>query len=305
MANVGAGPGRRRGPWRRPGPRAEPRGRRATALAAVREARRIARGLWDEFGEHDLLTFASAIAFQVLFALVPLMLAALALLGFIGLEGIWREDISPEVEERLPGDAFGVVDRAVEQVLTEGRELWLTFGLAFALFQLSGAIRAASGPLNAIYGMEERRPWYRRLVVSVGLAIAIGPALLIAVVSLTVGEELLAPLDLSGPLSLAIRWTVAALLLLLSIWLTLRYAPAGAHELHWVSAGSALVIVGWTAVSLVYGWYATSVAPYDNVFGALASIIVLMTYLYLLAVAFLAGAQLDALLREREREHDH
>jgi membrane protein len=289
--------------WRRPAVAEQAAVPRRGSFA---ETRRIARRLVDEFAEHDLLTFSSAIAFQVLFALVPLALAALALLGFLGLEDVWRDDLAPEVRERIRADdAFSLLDRTVLHVIGEGRGVWLTFGLGFALWALSGAIRAASGPLNTIYGKVEDRPWWRRMLVSTGLAMAIGPCLLVAVIAFALGDELVGGDDLgvaSGPVALALRWGIGSLLVLLATWLTLRFTPAGMHHVRWISAGSLLVVVGWGIVSLAYGWYVRSVAPYETVFGALASVIVLMTYLHLLAIAFLAGVQLDALLRERAND---
>jgi membrane protein len=275
--------------WRRPAA-GEPHER----LGRAAEARRIARELVDEFAEHDLLTFSSAIAFQVLFALVPLALALLALLGFLGLEDVWREDLAPEVRERVAAeDAFSLLDRTVEQVIGTGRGVWLTFGAGFALWALSGAIRASSGPLNTIYEKEEDRPWWRRMLVSVALALSIGPCLLVAVIAFSVGDEVVRAVDVGAAneiVALLARWGVGSVLLLFATWLTLRFTPAGMHNVPWVTAGTLLVLIGWVVVSLGYGWYVRSVAPYETVFGALASVIVLMTYLHLLAIAFLGGA---------------
>jgi uncharacterized BrkB/YihY/UPF0761 family membrane protein len=51
--------------------------------------------------------------------------------------------------------------------------------------------------------------------------------------------------------------------------------------------------------SLLLGWYVTSVADYGSVFGALATIVVVLTYLYFASAAVLTGAELDAMVRRR------
>lgn len=52
-------------------------------------------------------------------------------------------------------------------------------------------------------------------------------------------------------------------------------------------------------MSLVFSWYLSSVADYGSIFGSLATLIVLMEYLYLSSIVFLSGIQLDALAREQ------
>jgi membrane protein len=68
-----------------------------------------------------------------------------------------------------------------------------------------------------------------------------------------------------------------------------------------VTFGSTVVIVAWLGSSAVFGWYLTTLASYGSVFGALATAVVLLTYLYLSAIAFLTGVQLDALVQQRLR----
>ncbi len=67
----------------------------------------------------------------------------------------------------------------------------------------------------------------------------------------------------------------------------------------WVSFGSLLVVVAWLGTSLAFTAYLVHVADYGNIFGALATIIVVFEYLYIATVAFLTGAQLDALIHAR------
>ncbi|MET0817260.1 MAG: hypothetical protein ABWZ67_06885, partial [Solirubrobacteraceae bacterium] len=51
----------------------------------------------DAYVENDLLTYASAISFQILSSLVPLGLFAFGLLGFLHLEGVWADDLAPRL----------------------------------------------------------------------------------------------------------------------------------------------------------------------------------------------------------------
>ncbi len=252
------------------------------------------------FAENDLLSYASAIAFQVLFALIPLALSAVALLGFLGLEEVWESDIAPQVQERVQADTFSVIDRLAEQILGEKRGLWLTLGAAFALWQVSGAIRATMTPLNTIYDSDERRSWWKRVLVSLALALAIGPLVVGAALLIQAGPRLVRALELPGVLAFlahVARWGIALALLATAVWLLIRYATADRHPLAWSGVGTVFVVGLWILASLAFGLYATYVADYGSVFGGLATIWVLLTYLYLSSLALLFGIQLDSCVR--------
>lgn len=93
-------------------------------------------------------------------------------------------------------------------------------------------------------------------------------------------------------------WGVGAVLVVLGLGLLIRVGPTSHQPFQWVSLETALVIVTWIATLLLFSWYVTSLASYTSVYGNLASVIVLLTYLYLSAIVFLAGVQLDALVRK-------
>lgn len=252
------------------------------------------------FEEHDLLTSASAISFQIFTAIVPFLLFAFALLGFLNLDNVWRDDIVPHVKPHLSSAAFTVVDDTVTKVLSSRRLFWMTGGLALTIWQVSGAVRAIMGALNRIYRVRRRRSWRRRMLVSLGLAVAVGALLLAAIAVVTllplaygdVGQP-------AGALLFAGRWCLAGGLMLVAVGLLLRHAPAKTRPIQWVSFGTLLIIASWIAMSLAFAGYLRFVASYESVFGNLATIVVLMGYIYLSTVVFLAGAQLDALVRRR------
>ena len=261
----------------------------ARAISAKDALRELLKG----FERNDLLTFASAIAFQVFFALIPLLLFGLALMSALGLDGVWTGDLAPKLERNATPAAFAVIDDTVTKVLTGKQFWWLTVGAALTIWEMSGATRAIMDVFDRIYGSERRRSFKQRYAVSIVLSIAAGLMILAAVAVVQLG-----PLLVEGPLN-AVRYLLAIVLLAVAVHLLVRHAPSEQHPAGWVSFGSLLVVVAWLGTSAVYTLYLTSFARYGSIFGALATVIVTFQYLYLGAVAFLTGAQIDALVRER------
>ena len=93
------------------------------------------------------------------------------------------------------------------------------------------------------------------------------------------------------------QWGAALALLTTAVWLLLRFAPAHPGPHRWVSFGSALCVIAWVGTSAVFGFYVTEVADYGSIFGQLATVFLLLTYLYISACAFLIGAEVDAIVR--------
>ena len=128
----------------------------------------------DAFVENDLLTYASAISFQILSSIVPFLLFGFGLLGFLHLDDVWSEELAPKAKESVSGAAFSFMDEAIRKALTSRQVFWITAGFLIALWEVSGAVRAVMGALNRVHGIETERSWRRRMGVSTLLALAIG-----------------------------------------------------------------------------------------------------------------------------------
>jgi membrane protein len=251
------------------------------------------------FREHDLLTAASAIAFQVLTALVPLALFTLALAGFLDLDRVWR-DAAAQLRPRVSGAAFQVVDDTVRDVIGGRRPLWLTVGAALALWRLSSAMRAIMGTLDVVYGAREQRPFARRVAISLALSVEVLVLVLAALAVVNLGPVVV-PVEgfALHAASVVVRWGIAAGLLLLAMGLVIRHAPAAPQPIGWVSLGTVLAMAAWLAASAGFALYVTSVADYSTLFGSFTTVFLLLAYLYTSAVAFLAGVEVDTLVRRR------
>lgn len=248
------------------------------------EPRRDLRELVACFSRHELLTYASAVAFQLLVALIPLTALAMLLMSAVQAGDLWFERIQPVVEERVTPEVFLAVSDAVARVLTQESLFWLVLAVLLTLWEVSGSVRAVMGALNRIYEAREARPLWHRFGLSFLLAAAVSVLLLAAFGLVLVGGWKYLP--------------VAFVLLWITIALLLRFGPAEPVEFRWVSLGSVVVIVSWLGASLLYGVYVRDVANFESTFGFVAAGLLLTGYLYWSSIMFLVGAQIDQLLRE-------
>jgi membrane protein len=262
-------------------------------------ARELWRALLDGFEQHDLLTYSSAISFQIITAVVPFVMFVLALAGLLHLNSVWENHVAPEVRTHVSAAVFSVISSAVNKALSSRQLLWATVGGGLALWQVSGAVRAVMGAFDRIYGASLERCFVRRYLISFALAIATGACFILAVLGLVLAPFFAVhdPGVAWDVFAFVARWALAIGFLWLAVGLLVHVAPATRQPLPWVSLGTTIVIVWWVTVSVGFYFYLTGLASYESVFGSLASVIVVIAYLYISTTAFLFGAQLDAIIR--------
>jgi membrane protein len=264
-----------------------------------RGARAKVKQFVDCYVEHDLLTYASAMSFQTLSAIVPFLLFGFSLLGFLQLGDVWAKDLAPSVKSSLSPTGFAFIDDAVRTALGTKQAFWISAGFVIALWEISGAVRAVMGALNTLYRDETRRSWRRRMLISFALGLAVAVAFLLAIAVVVGGTLLYGDVGpVLGALLFLVRWAIAAGVLLLAVAVLLHWAPERHQPLQWVTFGSLLIMGGWVLMSIGFGIYLSDIASYNSIFGSLATIVVLIAYLYAAALVFLGGVQVDALVRD-------
>jgi membrane protein len=263
-------------------------------------ARDTTRAVVDGFEEHDLLTYASAVSFQILTAMVPFFLFALAIAGLLHQHAIWSRDLAPEIRSNVSSATFTAISTSVNDVLASKQVVWATLGGGLTLWQISGAVRAIMGALNKIYRSERQRGFMRRMLISFALSIAVGVCFVLTALSLRFAPFFFSASHHGTALAVVgfvARWGLAVACLALAVGLLVHVAPATPQPLPWVSLGTLIVVALWVLTTTGFALYLSDVASYDSLFGGLAVFIVLTGYLYLSATVFLLGALLDALVR--------
>jgi uncharacterized BrkB/YihY/UPF0761 family membrane protein len=120
--------------------------------------------LWvDLFSEHELLDHASAIAFAVLKALVPLTLLGLAVLGVVGQRHVWKETILARLQSHVQPATAHAIDVAAEKIFSTDSTSLIVFASLLTLWYVSGSVRGVMSATNAVYGCHETRSCWQRL----------------------------------------------------------------------------------------------------------------------------------------------
>lgn len=274
------------------------------------------RGWWDvlrrtirEVRDDDVSTVAASVAFYSLLALFP---ALIALVSVYGLAADPR-DVGEQLRSftsALPRDARELVTDQLTSITRRsdgGLGAAAAIGLAAALWSAAGGVAALIKGLNKAYDERETRRFFKlrglALLLTVGgVAAAVVMVGLIAAAP-AVARRILGP-GTAATIVVVLRWPLLALLILGALAVLYRFAPDRRKpKWRWVSWGAIAAGVIWLVASIGFSIYVNLLGSYNETYGSLGAVVVLMLWLYLAALAVLFGAELNAEL-ERQTARD-
>jgi membrane protein len=276
--------------------------RRWTALwHALWRPRWFLGGLYRHVTKDDLATHAAALSFYFLFSLFPFVLFLLALVTLLpGVQGI-EDWLLGHAAVVMPGGAYATVESVVGSLLAQPRSGLLSLGAALALWSASTAVTGIMTSLNVAYGVPERRPWWARRLVAIAIVIGMSFFMILAFV-LAVGSGPLAArvVRFLGPAGgmalLAGNWLVVLAAITLVTATLYHVCPDVDFPWRWFSPGSVLFTTGFTATTSAFSYWVSHFGTYDKTYGSLGAVIILLLWMYLIALLLLVGGQVNAWL---------
>jgi membrane protein len=260
----------------------------------------LARRVWHEIGKDEITDRAAALGYYFLFALFPALLFLTSLLGMLPLTGL-MERLIAYADRALPGDAGRIVGQTLAEIQAGARGGLLSFGVLAALWAGSNGMASVMTALNAAYGVDDARPWWKRRLLSIvltfGFALFIVAALVLVVFGPRIAETVADRLGLGRVFALAwslLNLPVVVVFVLLGIALVYYFAPAAKQHWRWVTPGSVVGLVMWLGMSYGLRFYVANFADYGATYGSIGGVILLMLWLYLSGLVLLVGAEINA-----------
>ncbi|HCC82948.1 MAG TPA: hypothetical protein DEQ25_17515 [Methylophaga sp.] len=269
------------------------------------------RGWWDigrrvitNVNRHDISLLAAGVALFMMLSISPALNVGVSLFGLFASP----ENIISQVEpfrQLLPEQAFSIfTDQLTELTNTGGAAFNVTLVLSLLVWlwvARKGAM-AVIKACNIIYKEQEKRPFWSLLVVSllftvVGIFSVVMLALLAILVPIVLGVIPLG--ETLESLLRTLRWPILAMLFILVLECVYRFAPNRKDpKWRWVSVGAVIATLLWLLASFGFTAYVQNFSNYNETYGAIGSVIVLIFWFYISAFVVLLGAEINA-----EMEH--
>jgi membrane protein len=261
---------------------------------------------YNEMSEDHVMAFAGNLTYKGLFAIFPFFTFLLSLLGLFNATDLVNTMVD-KLSGIVPQSATKFVEGQLLSITQSQAESAFTFGaiisILLALWGVSGAFRSVMEAMNVMYEVEEDRPFWKVYGLSIFMSLAVIVLLVGALVLVIFGESIgVRVADLVGLGSVfatlwsIVQWPVVALVVLFAFALIYYFAPAARQRFRWISPGSILAFVFWLIFSLLFSLYASMAGSYNETYGSLAGVIILLLYVYYSALIMLVGAEINQVI---------
>lgn len=251
---------------------------------------------------HYTMLVAAGVAFYGALALVPALIAVVAVYGLVASpEGV-QQNLEP-LTEVLPTAAGDLIVRQLESV-TQADDAQVGAGLAvgFAgvLWLVSGAVNALVMGIRIAHERKSPHSWLRGRLYALALAGAAVLTTALVLLLVIAGPELLAETPLGSTIQNVLRWLRWPVVILFSAtMIAALYGSVLGHRVgarRTLTAGTLTATIVWVGGTILMGTFATNVDQLEATFGTLGAVAVLLAWLYLTAIAILFGAEIDNVL---------
>lgn len=268
----------------------------------------IALRVKDEVASDHVGLIAAGVAFYALLAIFPAITALMALAGL----ALDPPEVVAQLESMagvLPQEAAQIVlDQAVAVAGSEEAGLGIAFliGLLLALYSASKGMGSLIEGLNVAYDEEEERGFITLILWTLGLTLFLIVGLLLGLMATLAMPAVLNLIALPGWLETVLglsRWVILALMTIFGLAAIYRYGPSrDAAEWRWLSPGAILACVIWMIASIGFSFYVSNFASYNESFGSMAGVIILLMWLWISAYIILLGAEFNAEIEAQTAE---
>jgi membrane protein len=263
---------------------------------------------FEEAGEDHLSAFAGNLTYKGLFALFPLLVFLLSLLGLFGAPQLF-DSLLEQASSVLPQDAVNLIEEQLVGITETNAQGALTVSaivaILLALWGVSGAFRSVMEAMNVMYGVEEARPFWKQYLISILLSLGVAALLLfslgLVVFGPRIGGAVAGAVGLGSVFQVVwniVQWPVLVGCVLFAFALVYYYAPDVEQRFKWISPGSIIAVVVWLLFSLAFSLYVNKFSSFNATYGSLAGIIVLMLYIYYSSFIMLIGAEMNQVIEE-------
>ncbi|MDG1228183.1 MAG: YihY/virulence factor BrkB family protein [Polaribacter sp.] len=260
--------------------------------------------------EGALTTRAGGIAFSFFMAVFPFMLFILTLIPYIPIEG-FQEGLFSFIKEILPPQTFEAVNVVLGDIINNQYGGLLSFGFLLSILLMTNGVNAIFGGFEYSYHITDVRNVFKSYFVSLGFSLLMSLFLIVTITTLILYQVALSKIDEQGwfntsDLNLFYIGKNAVFLVMIFtiVSLLFRYGTKQGKEVKFFSAGAILTTVVSLCTFYLFGIYVVKFAQYNQLYGSIGTLLILMLFVWLNAIILLLGFELNAslhALRQRNK----
>ncbi len=251
---------------------------------------------------------ASAIAFSFFMALFPFALFILNLIPYIPIEN-FQDDFLYFISQNVPPNTYDAIQEIVYDILNNSYKGLLSSGFILSIFLMTNGINAILGGFELSEHITITRGFFKQYFIALAISIAFSLILIITVVAIIFFEVLIQKIKSRGLISDDVylielgRYVFLILMILITTSILYKFGTKETSKITFISYGAVFTTILFVISSYVFGVYVEKFARYNELYGSIGTLLVLMFYIWINCVVLLLGFELNATLSKLKRKN--
>ena len=270
----------------------------------IAEGKEIAKNIYNDFVRTRVTSIGAGLAFFFLMSLVPLLIAAATLLGFLPIPNLFDRAIDM-MARFVPAEAMGMVRDTLSGILGARHGGLLSLGILGTLWSASGGFSSLMDALDIAYDTKQSRPYIKQRLLAIELTFVVGGLFTVGLVASILGPQfgswLTTMLHLNGPFARLwplIRWGAMLASVIMAVEVLYYLGPnVKQQRFRDTLPGAVVATVVWLLASSLLGIYISHFGNYNKTYGSLGAVIALMLWLWVTSMILIVGAEVNSALQ--------
>ena len=257
--------------------------------------------------ESALTYHASAIAFSFFMALFPFALFILNLIPFIPLEN-FQEDFLHFIDNGVPPNTYYAIEAIVKDIMETSHQGLLSSGFILSILLMTNGVNAILGGFEMSTHITITRTFFRQYLVSLAISLVLSFILIITVAAIVIAEVVIQKMNIyvyitSVTLIEWSRYGFIILMILITTSILYKFGAKETSKISFISYGAVFTTVLIILSSYVFGIYVEKFARYNELYGSIGTLLVLMFYIWINCMVLLLGFELNATISKLKRKN--
>lgn len=255
-----------------------------------------------------LTSRAGAVAFSFFMAIFPFLLLVLNLIPFVPIED-FQADVISFIDGLLPPQTSEFFNTILIDIMQNRRGGLLSLVFALSIFLSANGVHSIFAAFDNSYHVEVNRSFFKQYIFSLGVALLLGVLLLITVVGIVFFEFVVGFLIEKGLLEDAPFWINAGkyffylLMIVLAVGSLYYFGTARCNRSRFFSVGLLVTSLLFVGTTYLFGVYVENFSRYNELYGSIGALLILMIYIWLNSNILLLGFDLNATLKKLKQKN--
>ncbi|MDR2224326.1 MAG: YihY/virulence factor BrkB family protein [Flavobacteriaceae bacterium] len=235
---------------------------------------------------------AGSIAFSFFMALFPFALFILNLIPYIPLDN-FQVDFMQFIENSVPPTTFGAVESILLDIMNNSYRSLLSSGFILSIFLMTNGVFAIIGGFESSYHISISRNLVRQYLVALALSLILAFLVIFSVALYVVLEVVMYKFNVNHYLIQASRSLFLLFVVLLTTSILYKFGAVETKRMSFISVGSVFTTILYVLTSYIFGVYVLRFARYNELYGSIGTLLVVMFYLWINCMILLLGFELN------------